>query len=95
MSDPTSAVDSSVDPTTSEVELEIEAEPSRVNFTPIAALQVCTSAYMFALGGYFYYKYPRMVNTNDLLFDRWDEDPIVTQLDKTWALNTKEIKRWT
>lgn len=50
---------------------------------------------MFALGGYFYYKYPHMVKTNAELYDRWDEDPIVTQLDKTWALETQEISRWT
>jgi hypothetical protein len=49
---------------------------------------------MLALGAYFYYSYPHMVKTNSNLFDHFDEDPIITHLDKKWALNTKEISSW-
>jgi hypothetical protein len=39
-------------------------EIERLSFNPAEVLQACTSAYMFALGAFFYYKYPYMVNTN-------------------------------
>jgi hypothetical protein len=62
---------------------------------PLDTLYALSSAYIFSLGAFFWYKYPHYVETNDQLFDRWDASPIITQLDKTWARDTKEISRWT